>query len=305
MRAQVNKPEITHKMNAGFDARKDGILLAFQANEATESILYRRLARVTRDRHNARILQRIAGDESRHYDIFRRITGINVRPRRARIFIYYWISRILGLTFGIKLMERGEGMAAVSYGKAMSRHPELRRAMLDEGKHERALIGMIDEEKLRYAGSIVLGLNDALVELTGALAGFTLALQKPALVALAGTITGIAASLSMAASEYLSQRTDGETTRARRSALYTGTAYVFTVVVLVAPFILLNNCLLSIGITLFLALLIILGFTFYISVARDLPFWRRFREMALISLGVALISFLIGYGMRELMGIDV
>ena len=42
--------------------------------------------------------------------------------------------------------------------------------------NESALLQLLDEEKLRYTGSIVLGLNDVLVELTGALAGLTLAL---------------------------------------------------------------------------------------------------------------------------------
>lgn len=289
----------------GFDPQGDAVLLDFQANEATEAVLYRRLARVTRDRNNSQVLTRIADDERRHYRIFRGITGVDVPPRRMKIFQYYWISRILGLTFGVKLMERGEGMAVIAYGKSIARHPSLRRAMRDEGRHERELIAMIDEEKLRYAGSIVLGLNDALVELTGALAGFTLALQKPALVAMAGAITGIAASLSMAASEYLSQRTDGETTKAFRSALYTGITYLFTVIVLVAPFVILQNSLLSLAVTLFLAILIILAFNFYLSVARDMPFWKRFREMAFISLGVALISFLIGYAMRVFLGIDL
>ena len=68
---------------------------------------------------------------------------------------------------------------------------------------------MIREKQLDYVGSIVLGLNDALVELTGALAGLTLALQNTRLIAIAGLITAIAASFSMAASEYLSNKSDG------------------------------------------------------------------------------------------------
>jgi vacuolar iron transporter family protein len=40
-------------------------------------------------------------------------------------------------------------------------------------------------------------------------------------------------------------------------------------------------------------------------VARDLPFWRRFAEMAGISLGVAAISFGIGYLVRAVFGVDV
>lgn len=62
--------------------------------------------------------------------------------------------------------------------------------------------------RLSYMSSVVLGLNDALVEFTGALAGFTLALNEPRLVALTGSITGVAAALSMAASEYLSTKSD-------------------------------------------------------------------------------------------------
>ena len=51
--------------------------------------------------------------------------------------------------------------------------------------------------RLEYMGSVVLGLNDALVEFTGALAGFTLALSDSRLTALTGSITGIAAALSI------------------------------------------------------------------------------------------------------------
>src|SRR3989304_527579 len=70
----------------------------------------------------------------------------------------------------------------------------------EENLHEEKLIDMLDEERLQYAGSVVLGLNDALVELTGALAGLTLALQNVKLIALSGLIPGIAASMSMAES---------------------------------------------------------------------------------------------------------
>ena len=84
----------------------------------------------------------------------------------------------------------------------------------------------------QYTGSIVLGLNDALVELTGALAGLTLALQNAQIIAVAGLISGIAASLSMAASEYLSIRADGRS-HALYSAFYTGVAYMMTVLFLI------------------------------------------------------------------------
>jgi VIT1/CCC1 family predicted Fe2+/Mn2+ transporter len=164
---------------------------------------------------------------------------------------------------------------------------------------------MLDEERLRYAGSVVLGLNDALVELTGALAGLTLALQNVKLIALSGLITGIAASLSMAASEYLSTRSEETDKHPVRAAIYTGIAYILTVTLLVLPYLLIQNYIVDLIITLTIAVLIIAGFNYYISVAKDEPFRARFLEMAGLSLGVATFSFIIGFFIRQWLGVEV
>ena len=103
-------------------------------------------------------------------------------------------------------MEKVEGKAQAIYEEISKYVPAAIDIEKDEKEHERKLIDLIDEERLRYVGSMVLGLNDALVELTGALAGFTLAFRNTRLIAMASFITGIAASLSMAASEYLSTK---------------------------------------------------------------------------------------------------
>jgi VIT1/CCC1 family predicted Fe2+/Mn2+ transporter len=164
---------------------------------------------------------------------------------------------------------------------------------------------MIEEERLNYVGSIVLGLNDALVELTGALAGLTFALQNGIIIATSGLITGIAASLSMAASEYLSKRAENDE-RALKSAAYTGIAYIITVFFLILPYLLMpNNYFLSLIITLLTAVIIILIFNFYISVAKDLSFKSRFLEMAGISLGVAGLTFFIGFIVRITLGVSI
>ena len=124
--------------------------------------------------------------------------------------------------------------------------------MQDEESHERQLISLIREDRLNYVGSMVLGLNDALVELTGTLAGLTFAFQNTQLIALSGMITGIAASLSMAVSEYLSTRTEGGKD-ALTSSLYTGTAYIITVFLLILPYLFVSNYLVCLGITLVVA----------------------------------------------------
>jgi VIT1/CCC1 family predicted Fe2+/Mn2+ transporter len=280
-------------------------LITFQRTELTEHHIYRRLARVIRPAENQHILEQIAQDELRHYQGWKRYTGQEVKPDRLKVWFYYWVSRILGFTFGVKLMERGEEAAQQNYGQITAAIPEAADFMREEDVHEQKLLAMLDEEHLRYVGSVVLGLNDALVELTGALAGLTLALQNTELIALTGLITGIAASLSMAASEYLSTRSEETEKHPLRAAVYTGIAYILTVTLLILPYLLLENYYVCLVVALSTGVLIIALFNYYVSVAKDVSFRGRFLEMAGLSLGVAGISFVIGYLVRTFLGIEV
>jgi len=279
-------------------------LLQFQKNEITEHLIYKRLAARIKDEKNKKILERISFEEKAHYDFFRKFTNQDVAPNNLKVSFFYWVSLIFGLTFGIKLLEKGEENAQVSYETMLGSIPDIKGIIEDEDKHEHELIGLIEEEKLEYVGSIVLGLNDALVELTGALAGLTFALQNTKLIALAGLITGIAASFSMAASEYLSQKTENNP-KAIKSAVYTGSAYILTVALLILPYLIFSQFMVCLVFTLTIAILIILFFNYYISVAKDLPFKKRFLEMAAISLGVSAITFGIGVLIRHFIGIDI
>lgn len=281
-------------------------LLRAQKNEITEHFVYAKLAKSVKGEHNKKVLRDISNDELKHYNVWKEHTGKEIKPNKFKIWKYYWISRIFGLTFGIKLMEKGEEKAQVNYDKLAKALPIAKKIEKDENKHEKALIDLIDEEKLKYVSSVVLGLNDALVELTGALAGFTLALQINKLIAITGLITGIAASFSMAASEYLSslhEKSEGK--NPIKASVYTGIAYIFTVLFLIFPFFVLSNPFLSLGWTALNVIVVILIFTYYVSVARDLSFKKRFFEMALISLGVALLSFGIGYLVRIFIGVEI
>jgi VIT1/CCC1 family predicted Fe2+/Mn2+ transporter len=272
------------------------MLLQAQLGEITEYHIYLRLAAREKDPGNRQVLERIALDEKEHFDIWKKYTETEVKPSMFRVHYYLFLATIFGLTFTVKLMERGEYLAQRNYRNIGKHLPEALKIMHEEKEHETELLRMLDEERLRYAGSIVLGLNDALVELTGALAGLTLALQNSSLIAATGLITGIAASLSMSASEYLSTRTEEDSDKHPvKAALYTGVAYVCTVALLIIPFLVLDNPFLSLGISLGFALLIILLFTFYLSVAKELSFTPRFLEMAGLSLTVAALSFGIGY----------
>lgn len=278
-------------------------VLIAQKEEITGYTIYNKLAQTEKDPHNAQLFRDIAAQELRHYHQLKDISGVDIRPSRWNTLKSYFITKTFGLTFGVKLMEKNEQSAQKAYAELEKHYPFIEQIREDEEKHEHQLINMINEEKLKYVGSVVLGLNDALVELTGALAGLTFALQNSRLTALAGLVTGIAATFSMAASSYLSSKADGEED-ALKSATYTGIAYLITVALLVTPYLLLENGLIALGCMIAIAIFIIFVFNYYISIAKDLNFKRRFLEMAIISVTVAGFSFLLGFLLKQLLGVD-
>ncbi len=281
------------------------LLLDYQRNEITEYHIYRNIAAQVKDEANRRVLERIANEEMGHYRTWRSYTGQEVEPDRRRIFKYTTLSRLFGFTFAVKLMEQGESAAQANYKALIPYIPAAKQVMDDEDAHEQQILALLDEEHLRYTGSMVLGLNDALVELTGALAGFTLALQDTHLIALTGSITGIAAALSMAASEYLSTKAEGTAKDPLKASLYTGIAYILTVLLLIAPYLLFANYYLCLAAALMVAVVIIAIFNYYIAVAKDEPFRARFLEMTGLSFGVSLFSFFVGYLLRTVFHIEV
>ncbi len=280
-------------------------LMLIQKNEITEFYVYSYLSRVIKDKNNSDVLLKIANDELAHYNYWKRITNKEVKPNRFKVYLYNLMARIFGITFSIKLMEKGEQKAEKFYSTIVERLPEAEKIISEENSHENQLIDMLDEEKLKYVGSIVLGLNDALIELTGALAGLTFAIQNNQIIALAGLITGIAASFSMAASNYLSEKAEGDNKNYLKSAFYTGIAYIITVILLVLPYLLLSNPFYALPVTISIAILIIFIFNYYISIAKDYSFKNRFLEMVILNLIVTVITFGIGILVREGLGIEV
>jgi vacuolar iron transporter family protein len=287
------------------DPRIMKALLAAQRGEITEHLTYRKIASVTQDPKNRAVLEQISADELDHYGIWKRYSRQEIAPDRIAAWTYYLMARILGITFTLKLMERVEKRAQAPDPLLRTAIPEIGFMLSREEEHEKELIALIDEERLRYMGSVVLGLNDALVEFTGMLAGLTFALQNSRIIAVAGLITGVAAALSMGSSEYLSQKSEDGTTDPKKAAVYTGITYMATVMLLILPFLVLTSPYAALVLTLLGAVAVIFVFTYYLSVAKDLPFRSRFLEMLAISFGIAAISFVIGLAIRLVLNVNV
>ena len=281
-------------------------LIAMQQDEITDHVTYKAIARKIKNPENKKILEKIAAEEKKHYEILKRYTNRSLKPEPLKVWWRTLMASILVFTFTIKLMESSEAIAQHNYSDLIKEVPEAEIIVAEEEEHEEKLINMLNEERLQYVGSMVLGLNDALVELTGTLAGLSFALQNTRIIALSGLITGISATLSMASSEFLSAKSEGNKD-ALKSSFYTGIAYLITVVMLILPYLLLppQKYMLALFTMLITVVAIIAAFNYYIAVAKDLPFKRRFLEMATISLSVAVLSFVVGLIVKNALGVDI
>ncbi len=282
------------------------LILELQQNEVTEQAVYQRLAQRVQKESDRQVLLAIAQDERQHVAFWSKYSKQTLRPQFFRVLFFTMLSYIFGYTFAIKVMERGERNAQEIYLRLAAEIPEAQQIAEEEVLHEEQIISLLDEERLQYVGSMVLGLSDALVELTGTLAGLSLALRNTKVVALSGLITGISATLSMASSEYLSARSEGNP-NALKAALYTGLMYLVAVTCLTAPFLAMpqHGCFAALALMLVVVLLLIWIFTYFIAVVRDQPFRNRFLEMAGISMSVAGLSFLVGWAVKLVLGIEL
>ena len=136
------------------------IIRRMQQSELDESVIYKNIASFAKGKENRRTLMRLAKEELAHCQIWKKYTGEELQPNKRKVLFYTLIARIFGFTFAVKLMERGEERAQEEYELLAREVPESAEIRAQEEEHEHALLGMLDEERLQYVGSMVLGLND-------------------------------------------------------------------------------------------------------------------------------------------------
>lgn len=286
------------------------VMKRFHIREDLGRRVYRALSAHPRiAEENRETLRKIAAMEENHVAALDRHFGTR-RVGELRVFLVLLLVKVFGFTFTLKQLERIQERVLTPSAKqeAGERMPDLLVVFREEDVVDRELLTLLDEERLHYISSMVLGLNDALVELSGAIAGFTFALRNNNLIALSGIITGISASLSMASSEFLSTRADGKSRKTPlKAALITGLAYVVTVSLMVLPYLLFpdHRYVPALFVMLGIVITIIFIFSYFISVAKGENFKRNFAEMAAVSLSVAFVSFLIGILVRNALGIEI
>jgi vacuolar iron transporter family protein len=268
------------------------ILLKAQRISITQHHIYQRLAGMIDDEENRQVLERIADHELDHYRSWQEYLDQEVEPNRLKIKGYMWLAKILGLTFAVQLMRRKGDRAQDMYKRLAARLPSARHLVkADEEQREDELIEMLEEENQHYVSSMVLGLDDALVEFAAELAALTLLIEDTILIGAAGLVIGIVALLSMGASEYLATASDESDRSPLKSALYTGITGIFTLILLVVPFFLVEERVTALILTLVIAVIIICIFSYYVAVLKSLNFKRRFIQMTLVMFAMLAVTF--------------
>lgn len=293
-------------MDTIFDKENLKKALKQQQSEINDHTIYKALALFQKDENNRKIFEKISKEEKYHYDFWVKITNKQIEAQRFVVWWYIFLVKVFGTSFALKSLEKREAGAEEFYKELFEIYPESEKIYNQEVQHEFELIEMLNDKKLLYAGAIVLGMNDALVELTGTLSGIAFAFDKTLVVGLTGLIMGIAASLSMAGSAYFEAKENpSEDINPLIYSLYTGVSYILTTTILVVPFFIFETMVYSLIMMFISAFLAIISYNFYISVAKDLSFSRRVIQMSAITFGVALISFAIGYVVKFYFGIEI
>ncbi len=271
-------------------------------NELTENIVYHKLALMEKNPENRAALERLSAQELTHYEFWKSLLPAveagKIHERAGTVWAIPFLRVVFGVTFITKLLETHETGAVQKYQALIaaipaSHHERFLQIIEDEKSHERALIAQLKEKRLDYIGFIVLGLADAIVEITGVHAGFLGVTGSTLIAGVAGIIVGFSAAISMGSASYLQAKQD-KGKSAILSGFLTWASYFCSVVLLALPYFLIRMMIPAFVVSTSIGILLVAGFTFYGAIAFDRKFWREFFETVGLMLGTALATFLLG-----------
>ncbi|WP_461866587.1 VIT1/CCC1 transporter family protein [Thermococcus sp.] len=202
----------------------------FYKDEYADSVLYAHLAKSEDDEEIKEEFLRLSNIESKHakfwHDFIKRHEGEAPKPsvKRLTIFSVKLLRKILGPGSLASLLEMGENSAIQKYFKYLTTYAnrfsedemkEIKEVILDELEHERFFYESKQRFHTENIRDLVLGMNDGLVEILGAVTGLSAVYpNNPQLVGISGLIVGVAGALSMAIGTFISVRSQRQVNEA-------------------------------------------------------------------------------------------
>ena len=258
----------------------------------------------------AEVFERLSETEYKHYEFWRKYSpNTETKVSKLKLYGIIILEAILGATFAIKFLERHEKSSLKQYRTIEQYIPKDDKQQFDqmvkeEQEQEVNLAAQVQGSFIKYMSFIVLGLADAIVEVSGIHAGSLGVYSSTELTGLAGIIAGAAASMAMASAAY-AQAKQGFQGSARVSAIATGASYFVNAVFLATPYFLTKNAIEAMSISLVIATLVLVVISYYNSIISGAHFVRDFLELAGIMYGATVVLYLFGELMRAYLGIRV
>ncbi len=194
---------------------------SFYIDESTDSVIYRHLSDIETDPELKEEFMRLSQVEAEHALFWRSFLekrGVKVTPPKVgkgKILYAKLLRKLLGAGTTVSILELGESQAVNKYYEYLKANKDLseeeitaiKQIIFEELEHEK----IFAEEKKKFhtenVRDFVLGMNDGLVEILGAVFGLSAVYPtKPFLVGFSGLIVGVAGSLSMAVGTFISVR---------------------------------------------------------------------------------------------------
>lgn len=290
------------------DNTKD-VYLRLARHELTEQVIYSRLAAREKNPTNRTLLEKLSAKEKEHYLFWQRLaTASDISPSRFRPVIFDLMRTFLGITFTVKFLEKQQavtedGCQLILKAASPELQADIRRVIADGQTEEAALIDQIKEGRVMYLSFIVLGLADAIVEITGVHAGFLGVTSSTLMAGISGLIVGFAAAVSMAAAAYL-QAKQNASYKPIVSAFSTGITYIISIILLALPYFWLGKMGVAFVASTAVGAFLIAAFTYYGAIVFGRKFWREFLEATGLMLGTAVATFFVGKIIGAFFGLD-
>jgi VIT1/CCC1 family predicted Fe2+/Mn2+ transporter len=281
-------------------------------DEYKDYLVYSELAKHNKGKNHKfdEVFSQLANTEKKHYDFWKKFS-VGKEPATSKWgsrFIIF-ISLLFGITFAIKFLEKHETKTIEKYKSVAHLIPEEDKAffagmIIEEEKHEHDFRNDIQSSYVKYISFVILGLADAIVEISGIHAGSLGIYDSTRLTGLAGIVAGAAASIAMASAAY-AQAKQGFSGSASISAAFTGISYFASAVVLATPYFLTDNMIGAVFASITFAVIILAVTNYYNSVITEKSFIRDFAEMISITFGATIVLYLLGQFIRSYFGITV
>jgi len=282
------------------------------ADEYTDYLTYKRLSepRMAKTERFAEILKGLSETEHKHYEFWRKYAPESESNFSSLRINFVLLLRLLfGITFAVRYLDRHEADVIRRYRSVehlipSEDRPGFSEMLRDEEEHEREFSQKVETSSVQYISFVVLGLADALVEITGIHAGSLGIYNSTEIAGLAGVVAGAAASLAMSSAAF-AQAKQGFTGSARLSAIYTGVSYFVTAVILATPYFLTRIMVNALSVSLVFAVIILTSITYYSSVISGKRFARDYAEILGIMFGTTAVLYVLGFFIRLAFGITI